>query len=220
MADNEEDDDDEEEEDFGESASGIVPDLKTRLDAIKRRNIPLPVRIVGVTSPQESGFMISDNLNVWVPYTTAMRRLLGVRWLRNITVRISDDVPSAAAEQGITKLVTQRHGTQDFFVRNSDSIRQTIESTTQTMTLVFGGSDAEAQAAEERARNKAAIILQQAAKRRYEAQAVLERERQKQSAPKSVDLFSSNNKGGSTLDAMMKDSDDESEEDGSENLGG
>ena len=32
------------------------------------------------------------------------------------------------------------------------------------MTLVFGGSDAEAQAAEERARNKAAIILQQAAK--------------------------------------------------------
>ncbi|TAK97543.1 MAG: MacB family efflux pump subunit [Aquabacterium sp.] len=97
----------------------------------------VPVRIIGVTSPQESGFMISDNLNVWVPYTTAMRRLLGVRWLRNITVRISDDVPSAAAEQGITKLVTQRHGSQDFFVRNSDSIRQTIESTTQTMTLLI-----------------------------------------------------------------------------------
>ncbi|MBI3383771.1 MAG: MacB family efflux pump subunit [Aquabacterium sp.] len=97
----------------------------------------VPVRIVGVTSPQESGFMISDNLNVWVPYTTAMRRLLGVRWLRNITVRISDEVPSAAAEQGITKLITQRHGSQDFFVRNSDSIRQTIESTTQTMTLLI-----------------------------------------------------------------------------------
>ncbi|MDE2593008.1 MAG: MacB family efflux pump subunit [Burkholderiales bacterium] len=97
----------------------------------------VPVRIIGVTSPQESGFMISDNLNVWVPYTTAMRRLLGVRWLRNITVRISDDVPSAAAEQGITKLIAQRHGTQDFFVRNSDSIRQTIESTTQTMTLLI-----------------------------------------------------------------------------------
>ncbi|MGE5452365.1 MAG: MacB family efflux pump subunit [Acidobacteriota bacterium] len=97
----------------------------------------VPVRIIGVTSPQESGFMISDNLNVWVPYTTAMRRLLGVRWLRNITVRISDNAPSAAAEQGITKLITQRHGTQDFFVRNSDSIRQTIESTTQTMTLLI-----------------------------------------------------------------------------------
>jgi macrolide transport system ATP-binding/permease protein len=97
----------------------------------------VPVRIVGVTSPQESGFMISDNLNVWVPYTTAMRRLIGTRWLRNITVRISDDAPSAAAEQGIVKLLTQRHNTQDFFVRNSDSIRQTIESTTQTMTLLI-----------------------------------------------------------------------------------
>ena len=44
---------------------------------------------------------------------------------------------TAAAEQGITKLLTQRHNTQDFFTRNSDSIRQTIESTTQTMTLLI-----------------------------------------------------------------------------------
>lgn len=97
----------------------------------------VPVRIIGVTAPQESAFVMSDNLNVWVPYTTAMRRLMGVRWLRNITVRISDAVPSAAAEQGIVKLLTQRHGTQDFFVRNSDSIRQTIENTTKTMTLLI-----------------------------------------------------------------------------------
>ena len=63
----------------------------------------VPVRIVGVTSPQESGFMISDNLNVWVPYTTAMRRLMGIGWLRNITVRVSDDAPSAAAEHRPTE---------------------------------------------------------------------------------------------------------------------
>ncbi|MDX9843464.1 MAG: MacB family efflux pump subunit [Aquabacterium sp.] len=97
----------------------------------------VPVRVVGVTAPQESGFMVSDNLNVWVPYTTVMRRMLGQQHLRSITVRISDTAPSAAAEQGIVKLLTQRHGTKDFFVRNSDSIRQTIESTTQTMTLLI-----------------------------------------------------------------------------------
>lgn len=97
----------------------------------------VPVRVIGVTAPQESAFMMSDNLNVWVPYTTGMRRLIGTRSLRNITVRISDDVPSEAAEQGITKLLTQRHATQDFFVRNSDSIRQTIESTTRTLTLLI-----------------------------------------------------------------------------------
>ena len=97
----------------------------------------VPVRVVGVTAPQESSFSFSETLNVWVPYTTVMRRLLGQPFLRSITVRISDDVSSAAAEQGIAKLLTQRHGVQDFFVRNSDSIRQTIESTTQTMTLLI-----------------------------------------------------------------------------------
>ena len=30
----------------------------------------------------------------------------------------------------------QRHGAQDVFTQNSDSIRQTIEQTTQTMTLL------------------------------------------------------------------------------------
>ncbi len=97
----------------------------------------VPVRVIGVTAPSESGFNMSDNLNVWVPYTTAMRRLMGQNHLRNITVRISDSANPSAAEQGITKLMTQRHASKDFFVRNSDSIRQTIESTTQTLTLLI-----------------------------------------------------------------------------------
>ena len=97
----------------------------------------VPVRVVGVTLPQDNAFAFGDNLNVWVPYTTAMRRLLGQNHLRSITVRIKDDVPSAAAEKGITTVLTQRHGSQDFFARNSDSIRQTMEATTQTMTVLI-----------------------------------------------------------------------------------
>ncbi|MDI1349348.1 MacB family efflux pump subunit [Aquabacterium sp.] len=97
----------------------------------------VPVRIIGVTAPQDNLFSMGDNLNVWVPVTTGMRRVIGTRVLRSITVRVSDDVSSTAAESGITKLLTQRHNTQDFFTRNSDSIRQTIESTTQTMTLLI-----------------------------------------------------------------------------------
>jgi macrolide transport system ATP-binding/permease protein len=97
----------------------------------------LPVRVIGVTKPQDNAFAFGDNLNVWVPYTTAMRRLIGQNHLRSITVRIKDDVPSAAAEKGITNVLTQRHATQDFFTRNSDSIRQTMEATTQTMTMLI-----------------------------------------------------------------------------------
>lgn len=96
----------------------------------------LPCRVIGVAAKKLSGFGSDENLNVWIPYTTAMKRMLGQSYLRSITVRVNDDVDLANAEQGVTKLLTQRHGTQDFFVMNTDSIRQTIQQTTSTMTLL------------------------------------------------------------------------------------
>ncbi|EOX5557353.1 MacB family efflux pump subunit [Yersinia enterocolitica] len=96
----------------------------------------LPCRVIGVAAKKQSGFGSDENLNVWVPYTTAMKRMLGQSYLKSITVRVNDDIDLANAEQGVTKLLTQRHGTQDFFVMNTDSIRQTIEKTTSTMTLL------------------------------------------------------------------------------------
>jgi len=96
----------------------------------------VPCRIIGVTKKQESGFGNNDSLNVWVPYTTAMSRLLGQNYLKGITVRISDSVASSTAEQGIVKLMTLRHRSKDFYVFNTDSIRQTIEKTTATLTLL------------------------------------------------------------------------------------
>ncbi|EHD23019.1 MULTISPECIES: MacB family efflux pump subunit [Brenneria] len=96
----------------------------------------MPSRIIGVVSKSQSGFGSDENLNVWVPYTTAMKRMIGQSYLKSITVRVNDDVDLSVAEQGITQVLTQRHGTKDFFVMNTDSIRQTIEKTTSTMTLL------------------------------------------------------------------------------------
>lgn len=96
----------------------------------------LPCRVIGVVARKQSGFGSDENLNVWIPYTTAMKRMLGQSYLKSITVRVNDDIDLANAEQGVTKLLTQRHGTQDFFVMNTDSIRQTIEKTSSTMTLL------------------------------------------------------------------------------------
>jgi len=97
----------------------------------------VPCRVIGVTKKMDSNFGDTDTLNLWVPYTTAMHRLTGQQYLRSITVRVADSVSSAVAEQSVVKLLTQRHGTKDFFVSNLDSIRQTIEKTTQTMTLLI-----------------------------------------------------------------------------------
>jgi len=96
-----------------------------------------PARVIGVTEPVQSAFGNSDSLNVWLPYSTVMYRIVGQSFLRSITVRVADDVPTTEAEAHVTELLTRRHGIQDFFVINTDTIRQTVESTTATMTLLI-----------------------------------------------------------------------------------
>ncbi|MFA7835622.1 MacB family efflux pump subunit [Aeromonas dhakensis] len=97
----------------------------------------LPCRVIGVVARNQSGFGSDENLNVWIPHTTAMTRMLGQSHLRSISVRVQDEVALAAAEDGITRLLRERHGSQDFFVLNTDSIRQAITSTNATLTLLI-----------------------------------------------------------------------------------
>lgn len=96
----------------------------------------LPCRIIGVATRKQSGFGSDENLNIWVPYTTVMRRMVGQSYLRSITVRVKDNIDLSVAQQGITQTLTRQHGSKDFFVMNTDTIRQTIQQTTATMTLL------------------------------------------------------------------------------------
>lgn len=98
----------------------------------------VPARVIGVAKRQSMGFGGSTNLSVWVPYTTVMSRMLGQSYINGITVRVNDGTPMDAAQSAITKLLTLRHGTEDFFLSNTAEIRETIESTTRTMTLLIG----------------------------------------------------------------------------------
>ena len=96
----------------------------------------VPARVVGVTQAQQGGFGSSQNLSLFLPYTTVQARFLGSPSLRSITVRVRDDVSTELAEQALTQFLTQRHGTKDFFILNTDDIRRTITATTQVLTLL------------------------------------------------------------------------------------
>lgn len=96
----------------------------------------VPSRIIGIIDAQKSMMGNSDSLNVYLPYSTVMSRMLGQANVRSIIVRVKDEYSSAAAENAILNLLVQRHGAQDVFTQNSDSIRETIQQTTQTMTLL------------------------------------------------------------------------------------
>lgn len=94
-----------------------------------------PLKIIGVAE-KINNMGMSENLTMWSPYTTVMNKVTGAKNISSITVKVADNVSSQVAENNITALLTSRHGSKDFFTINSDSIKQTIESTTSTMTLL------------------------------------------------------------------------------------
>ncbi|MBE3638870.1 MacB family efflux pump subunit [Mangrovicoccus algicola] len=96
----------------------------------------VPVRVIGVVRSSGASFG-PESLNAFLPYTTVMGRVSGQRNLDSITVQVADGHDMADAEAAITTLLTLRHGTQDFFLQNSDTIRETITSTTRTMTVLI-----------------------------------------------------------------------------------
>ena len=97
-----------------------------------------PLQIIGVTRKQDSVFSASDQLNLWAPYTTVMHKISGANYISSIVVKVDDGVSSQVAEKNLTDLLRVLHdGKQDFFTQNSDSIKQTVESTTGTMTALI-----------------------------------------------------------------------------------
>ena len=97
----------------------------------------VPARVIGVLAKSDKAFgPTSDSPTIYMPYSTVMRRMLGKDKVDSFVVLLKDTISSSAAESAVTELIQQRHGTDDFRIQNSDSIRQTIESTTGTMTLL------------------------------------------------------------------------------------
>ncbi|MDK9695119.1 MAG: MacB family efflux pump subunit [Siculibacillus sp.] len=96
----------------------------------------VPCTVIGVTQKQQ-GFGSSGTLSVFLAYTTVQVRFLGDTSLRSILLRVADTVDTSLAEEVATAFLTRRHGTKDFFVLNTDDIRQTITSTTSTLTLLI-----------------------------------------------------------------------------------
>lgn len=98
----------------------------------------VPARIVGVLSENPSPFARMNNSpTVYLPYTTVMYRMLGKNTLDRFVVLIDDDTPSAIAETAISKIIQSRHGTDDFNIMNTDSIKETVQSTTAAMTMLI-----------------------------------------------------------------------------------
>ncbi|MCX6999118.1 MAG: ABC transporter permease, partial [Candidatus Sumerlaeota bacterium] len=100
--------------------------------------------VVGVTkSKGDQGWFNPDDQAI-VPYTTAMKQLFGLNYLREIDVQAADGTDLIKLQEDITSLLRQRHRLQpeaqdDFNIRNQAEIIATATNVTQTFTFLLGG---------------------------------------------------------------------------------
>ena len=109
---------------------------------IRVKNIPF--RVIGVLNSKGSGAMGNDQDDmVIIPYTTAMERVDGIDYLRMIYVVAKDENGIDRLQSDIENLLRVRHGIKDtnlddFNIQNMNSIMETMEETTGTLTLFLG----------------------------------------------------------------------------------
>ena len=96
-------------------------------------------QVIGVMEERGASPMGQDQDDVvLVPYTTGSLRLFGQQHLRNITVAVADTDRMNATQDAVHQLLLQRHGTEDFQIRNMASLIEAISETQDTLTWLLG----------------------------------------------------------------------------------
>ena len=104
----------------------------------------MPFVIIGLLESKGAG-MGGQNQDdrVIIPYSTAMKRLTGDRYLRSANVQIASADRMEVEQQQITTLLRQRHRLgegkeDDFNIFNQKEIADTVNSVSRIITLLLG----------------------------------------------------------------------------------
>jgi putative ABC transport system permease protein len=100
--------------------------------------------VIGVTKAKGDQGWFNPDEQAIIPYTTAMKQLLGVDYLGEIDVQVVKDGDLNKVSAEVTSLLRRRHRVEpeaepDFFVRNQAESIQMATEFTQTFTYLLGG---------------------------------------------------------------------------------
>ena len=120
---------------FGET---IEPVGKT----VKIKNVGF--HVLGVMKEKGASGWRNPDDQVFIPYSTAMKRVFGNDYLSSISIQANNDKLIAAAETEVTELLRKQHKIApnkeaDFHIRNQAEFMETLEESNQTFTnLILG----------------------------------------------------------------------------------
>lgn len=98
-----------------------------------------PYQVIGVLKAKGASAGGGDmDDEVYVPMSTAQLKFFGSEYLSNITLQVSDTAALAAVESSVNQLLKDRHGREDFMVRNTTSLVEAISETQDTLTWLLG----------------------------------------------------------------------------------
>jgi putative ABC transport system permease protein len=104
----------------------------------------MPFVIIGVLANKGSGVGgQNQDDRIVIPFTTAMKRITGDKYVRQVYLQIGVTERIPIAQDQITRLLRQRHrllpgADDDFTIFNQQEIADTVNQVTSTLTLLLG----------------------------------------------------------------------------------
>ena len=102
-----------------------------------------PYKVVGVLETKGSSVTGSDqDDNIIIPWTTAKRKMLGIRYIKDMYISVVSREQIGMAKDQITSLMRQRHHLRsdqpdDFSIRDYTEIAEMVNETNRIMTLLL-----------------------------------------------------------------------------------
>lgn len=98
-----------------------------------------PLEVAGILEEKGASSWGQDQDDVaLVPITTGMMRLFGQSYLSSITIAVDDTDKISETETEAKELLLTRHGTEDFQLRNTASILESVQESQNSFSILLG----------------------------------------------------------------------------------
>ncbi|MBX7246093.1 MAG: ABC transporter permease [Candidatus Sumerlaeaceae bacterium] len=100
--------------------------------------------VVGVTKPKgDQGFFNPDDM-ILIPYTTAMKQLIGKENLNTMYLTVKKDGDMVAVQEKVTQVLRRQHRIQagapdDFNIRNLQEVSDSLNQVAEVFTMLLAG---------------------------------------------------------------------------------